>query len=103
MGTCRSSVRYVAKQAADEQVLSTAIWEEAHKHPSYGYRRVTVMLRRGGWPVNTKRVHRLWRKAGLQLPRRKAIKPPGRPTHARVQRAAYAEPRLTYEFIVRRH
>ncbi len=99
MGICRSSVRYVAKQAADEQVLSTAIWEEAHKHPSYGYRRVTVMLRRGGWPVNTKRVHRLWRKAGLQLPRRKAIKRrAGQPIEG-LKRAEYANHVRTYDFM----
>jgi putative transposase len=66
----RSSVYYQARQAADESALANAVWQEAHKYPSYGYRRVAVMLRRAGWRVNTKRVHRLWRKAGLQVPRR---------------------------------
>jgi transposase InsO family protein len=37
----------------------------AQKHPSYGYRLVTAMLKREGWTVNAKRVYRLWRQAGL--------------------------------------
>lgn len=33
----------------------------------YGYRRIHVLLRREGWPVNSKRVYRLYREMGLQL------------------------------------
>lgn len=33
----------------------------------YGYRRIHVLLRREGWPVNAKRVYRLYREMGLQL------------------------------------
>ena len=44
------------------------IKELARKHPRYGYRRMTALLRRDGWPVNLKRVHRLWRAAGLKVP-----------------------------------
>jgi putative transposase len=33
----------------------------------YGYRRIHVLLRREGWPVNAKRVYRLYRDLGLQL------------------------------------
>ena len=36
----------------------------------YGYRRVTVRLREGGWRVNHKRVERLWREEGLKVPRK---------------------------------
>jgi putative transposase len=31
----------------------------------YGYRRLTVLLRREGWPVNAKRIYRLYREEGL--------------------------------------
>ena len=41
--------------------------ELAHARPRYGYRRVHVLLRREGWPVNLKRVRRLYRLEGLQL------------------------------------
>jgi putative transposase len=39
----------------------------------YGYRRVHVLLRREGWMVNHKRVHRIYNELGLQL-RNKAPK-----------------------------
>jgi len=37
-------------------------------HPRYGYRRITALLRAEGWPVNRKRVGRLWRQEGLKVP-----------------------------------
>jgi len=46
----------------------------SREHPRYGYRRVWAMLRREGWPVNKKRVHRLWRKEGLKVPEGKQRK-----------------------------
>src|SRR5262249_14100093 len=33
----------------------------------YGYRRIHVLLRREGWAVNRKRIHRLYKEMGLQL------------------------------------
>lgn len=39
-------------------------------HPRYGYRRIWALLRREGWPVNRKRVHRLWRREGLKVPQK---------------------------------
>ena len=37
------------------------------RHPRYGYRRITALLRGEGWRVNRKRVHRLWRREGLKV------------------------------------
>ncbi len=42
----------------------------SRENPRYGYRRVWTMLRREGWPVNKKRVHRLWREEGLKVPQK---------------------------------
>lgn len=39
----------------------------AHARPRFGYQRIAVLLRREGWPVNRKRVRRLYRLQGLQL------------------------------------
>lgn len=39
--------------------------ELAYARPRYGYRRLTVLLRREGWRVNHKRIHRLYREEGL--------------------------------------
>jgi putative transposase len=41
--------------------------EIAETRVRYGYRRIHVLLRREGWPVNVKRVCRLYREQGLQL------------------------------------
>lgn len=41
----------------------------SRKHPRYGYRRIHAMLRRDGWRVNRKRVHRLWVAEGLKVQR----------------------------------
>jgi putative transposase len=43
--------------------------ELVRQHPRYGYRRIWALLRREGWRVNRKRVHRLWRQQGLKVPR----------------------------------
>ena len=48
--------------------------ELVRRHPRYGYRRIWALLRREGWRVNRKRVHRLWRQQGLKVPRRQRKK-----------------------------
>lgn len=50
------------------------IHELAERHPRFGYRQITALVRQGGWPVNPKRVHRLWKQAGLQVPQRRPRK-----------------------------
>jgi transposase InsO family protein len=39
------------------------------ENPRYGYCRVwALLLKREGWPLNAKRVYRLWREEGLKVP-----------------------------------
>ena len=40
------------------------------KHPRYGYRRITILLREDTWLVNFKRVYRLWCQEGLKVPQK---------------------------------
>ena len=47
------------------------IRELALGHASFGYRRITAVLRRQGWRVNPKRVYRLYRQMDLQRPTRR--------------------------------
>jgi putative transposase len=73
-GFHRSSQRYRSRR--DPQVeLRMRLKELAAARVRYGYRRLHVLLRREGWPVDAKRVHRLHREEGLairpKLPRRK--------------------------------
>src|SRR6476659_895745 len=67
MGQPRSTQRYLVQPRNGEVELSRRMRELALRHPRYGYRRITVLLRSEGWHVNRKRVHRLWRKEGLKV------------------------------------
>ena len=58
LGVPRSSVSYTPQPAADEAMLKTALLDLAGEWPTYGYRRLTAMLKRLGWRVNAKRVRR---------------------------------------------
>ena len=62
----RSSYHYKARRRS-QAALSNRIKEIAETRVRYGYRRIHVLLRREGWPVNAKRVCRLYREMGLQL------------------------------------
>lgn len=42
----------------------------AKRYGRYGYRKIAALLRMEGWTVNHKKVERLWREEGLQLPKR---------------------------------
>jgi putative transposase len=68
-GIGRSSCRYSARRREDEQ-LRQRLRELAGERRRFGYRRLTVLLRREGWPVNHKRVHRLYCEEGLAVRRR---------------------------------
>jgi putative transposase len=51
----------------EQTPLRHRIRELAHARPRFGYLRIWVLLRREGWPVNKKRVRRLYRLEGLQV------------------------------------
>lgn len=72
MQACRSSYCYKAKRP-DQAELKARIKEIAETRVRYGYRRIHVVLVREGWPINIKRVRRLYKELGLSL-RRKAPK-----------------------------
>jgi putative transposase len=58
----------VARTPDDEAVLTGNIVELARRYGRYGYRRITALLRHAGWPLNRKRVERIWRREGLKVP-----------------------------------
>jgi len=58
---------YKRSQAKDQTPLRMRIRDIANARPRFGYLRIQVMLRREGWFVNHKRVHRLYRLEGLQV------------------------------------
>jgi len=64
-----SSYRYQSRRS--DEPLRTRLVELAREKPRFGYRRLHVLLRRSGEAVNHKRVHRVYREAGLVLRRKK--------------------------------
>jgi transposase InsO family protein len=67
----------------------------------YGYRRLTVILRREGWRVNTKRVYRLYREEALQVRTKKRVK---RAAQVRITlpEATFANQRWSMDFVSER-
>src|SRR5215211_4309330 len=74
VGQSRSSQRYVGEKARNDRALVERMVGLSRQNPRYGYRRVWALLRREGWSVNKKRVHRLWREEGLKVPGGKQLK-----------------------------
>jgi len=67
----RSGLGYESVRAARDTPTLDAMKRLAAQYPRYGYRRIRVFLRREGHGMSRHRAHRLWRLAGLQLPRRR--------------------------------
>ncbi len=63
----RSSLQY-RLTPRDDDALRLAIIRLAKQYGRYGYRKVTELLHVEGRRVNHKKVERLWREEGLQLP-----------------------------------
>jgi putative transposase len=74
VGQPRSTQRQQPKTQEGAGRLVRRMLELVRQHPRYGYRRIWALLRREGWRVNRKRIHRLWRQQGLKVPRRQRKK-----------------------------
>ena len=63
---CRSTKRYASRR--DPQLaLRRRLRELASVRVRFGYRRLTILLRREGWRVNAKRIYRLYTQEGLAV------------------------------------
>ena len=68
LGQPRGTQRYVKRRPMDEQQLLAEMRRIARGRPRFGSPRVYRELRQLEWPVNHKRVERLWREEGMQVP-----------------------------------
>jgi len=80
IGITRWTNRYQSRRDPQSE-LRIRLRDLAGSRVRYGYRRLTVLLRREGWAVNAKRVYRLYREEGLQVRTAKRAK---RASHTRV-------------------
>jgi putative transposase len=74
-GQHRSTQRREPVVAGDDEALRAELRAFAARRPRWGYRRAHDHLIEQGWPVNRKRVQRVWREEGLRVPRRRRKRP----------------------------
>lgn len=70
LGLARSSLYRCPRESVESRRVRKEAIELSRKHPRYGYRRITALLRRDGFEVNPKRVARIRREEGLKVARR---------------------------------
>jgi len=70
LGQARSTQRYDPKDDVDARALVAEMKALVVKRPRFGQDRITALLRKKT-RVNHKRVERLWRQEGLQVPRKR--------------------------------
>jgi len=70
----RSSATYASKRELADAPVVARMRELAAQYPRYGYRMIQLLLAKQGFPMSVDRAHRLWRSAGLQVPRKRPRK-----------------------------
>ena len=73
----RASLQYRSRRDPQE-ALRMRLREVAAARVRFGYRRLTVLLRREGWRVNAKRIYRLYTEEGLTVRTKHRTKAAGR-------------------------
>jgi putative transposase len=104
LGQPRSTQHYQSVKPEGDGALVAAMDELRKRHKRCGYRGIWIRLRRVGWPVNRKRVHRIWKAEGWQIRRRKR-KRRGTGSSANscaVRRAEHRGHVWTYDFVLDR-
>jgi putative transposase len=71
LSVARSTLTYQSRLAIQDAPVLASMRRLALQYPRYGYRRVRIFLKREGHTMSADRAHRLWRQAGLQVPRRR--------------------------------
>lgn len=71
MQVARSSLHYESRLEARDAPALAAMSSLSAQYPRYGYRRIQVFMAREGHVMSADRTYRLWRKAGLQIPRKR--------------------------------
>jgi putative transposase len=71
LSVARSTLGYASRLATRDQPVVDAMRVLAGQYPRYGYRKIRIFLGRQGHGMSPDRAYRLWRQAGLQVPRRR--------------------------------
>ena len=94
----RSSLQYASRLIERDAPVLASMAELSAQYPRYGYRRIQVFLERQGYAMSADRAWRLWKKAGLQVPRKRPRRrvASGRP---RAQAPEQANQVWAYDFV----
>jgi len=100
VGQARATQRWKSRRGELDRELLERIKALAQENPSSGYRMVWAMLGREGLKVNLKRVHRLWKQAGLKVvrPEAKQVRSGTSENASQVKRAESPNHMWTYDF-----
>ena len=71
LSVARSSASYTSKREVADAPVVARLRELAAEQPRYGYRMMHLVLAQEGRRMSVERVHRLWRSAGLQVPKKR--------------------------------
>jgi len=71
LSVARSALSYGPRKEVTDAPALARMGELARVYPRYGYRRIQVFLGRDGHAMSAGRAYRLWRAAGLQVPRKR--------------------------------
>ena len=99
LGLAKSSYYRPGLGQAGVERLERRIKALSWKHPRYGYRFITQLLRQEGWRVNRKRVQRVRRQAGLQVVRKPHKSKRARAGPAERKQAGRPNEVWSYDFI----
>jgi putative transposase len=95
------STLYYRSHAKDRSALKMRLRYLAMSQVRFGYLRLTVMLKREGWPVGKKLLYRLYRELGLQM-RTQEAKKLASEQRGPVESAVRANQRWSMDFITDR-
>lgn len=74
LSVARSALHYESRLRQKDAPALAAMSILSAQYPRYGYRRIHVFLERQGHQMSVDRAWRLWREAGLQVPRKRSRK-----------------------------
>jgi putative transposase len=72
LSIARSTLGYQSRLTVRDAPVLAVMHRLSAQYPRYGYRRIRIFLKREGHRLSTDHTHRLWRQAGLQVPRRRS-------------------------------
>jgi putative transposase len=94
----RSALGYCSRKPVRDAKVVEQMAALSAQYPRYGYRRIRIFLGRDGHAMSPGRAYRLWRLAGLQIPRKRSRKRVAA-SRPRPQTPAAANHVWSYDFV----